>query len=289
VTASVESPLRIDVARSPDEVRLILDWAAAEGWNPGLSDAEAFLAADPEGFLLGRLDGEPAAAISLVRYDERFAFLGCYIVRPELRGQGHGLAMWRAAIERAGDRAIGLDGVPAQQANYRRSGFELERRNLRYSGVVPARWAPHSEPRLVAVDGVPAPALIAYDRSVFGTDRAAFVARWLTLPGHAAVAWHDEAAAVRGYGVVRPCRSGWKIGPLFADSDAIADALFIWLLVRINGDRVSFDVPETNAAAVGMAERAGLIVDFETARMFAGRPPGEDRPRVYGVTTFELG
>lgn len=277
------------MARSLDEVRLILDWAAAEGWNPGLSDAEAFLAADPEGFLLGRLDGEPVAAISLVRYGERFAFLGCYIVRPELRGHGHGLAIWRAAIERAGGRTIGLDGVPAQQPNYRRSGFELERRNLRYSGVVPAGSAPPGEPRVVDVDHVPAAALIAYDGSVFGTDRATFVERWLTLPRHAAVAWRDTDGTVRGYGVVRPCRSGWKVGPLFADSDAIADALLTWLMARIAGDRVSFDVPETNAAAVGMAEGASLVVDFETARMYAGRPPGEDRHRVYGVTTFELG
>jgi ribosomal protein S18 acetylase RimI-like enzyme len=282
-------PLRIDVARSLDEVRLILDWAAAEGWNPGLRDAEAFLAADPEGFLLGRLHGEPAAAISLVRYDDRFAFLGCYIVRPELRGHGHGMAIWRAAIERAGGRTIGLDGVPAQQPNYRRSGFELERRNLRYSGVVRDGWAPITEPRLLDMVHVPADELSAYDRSVFGADRPGFVERWLTLPGHAAVAWRDADDVVRGYGVARPCRSGWKIGPLFADTDAIADALWRWLLAQIGGDRVSFDVPETNAAAVGMAERAGLVVDFETARMYAGRPPNEDRHRVYGVTTFELG
>src|SRR3712207_9059113 len=34
------------------ELDLALDWAAAEGWNPGLRDADAFWAADPEGFLL---------------------------------------------------------------------------------------------------------------------------------------------------------------------------------------------------------------------------------------------
>ncbi len=29
------------------EVDLALDWAAAEGWNPGVHDAESFYAADP--------------------------------------------------------------------------------------------------------------------------------------------------------------------------------------------------------------------------------------------------
>lgn len=280
-------PLQIDVARSLDEVRLILDWAAGEGWNPGLHDAEAFLAADADGFLLGRLDGEPVASISLVRYDDTYAFLGCYIVRPEFRGQGHGWAIWQAAIEHAGTRAIGLDGVVAQQGNYRKSGFELQRRNLRYSGTATAD-AP-SDRRLVAPDAVPAADLLAYDAAVFGTRRDAFVERWLTLPGHAAVVWRDDDGRVRGYGVVRPCRSGWKVGPLFADDEAIAGGILQSLLARVHGDRVSFDVPETNAAAVGMAERAGLAVDFETARMYAGAPPAEDRARVYGVTTFELG
>lgn len=277
-------PLRIDVARTVDEVQLILDWAAEEGWNPGRHDAEAFLAADPEGFLIGRVDGEPVASISLARYGDRYAFLGCYIVRPEFRGQGHGIAIWRAAIERAGSRTIGLDGVVEQQNNYRRSGFALERRNLRFSGVAAA--APASDPHLVAAEPH---AVIAYDAAVFGTHRPAFIERWLSLPDHASVAWRDDDGAVGGYGVVRPCRTGWKIGPLFADSDAIAGAVLGRLLHRVDGGRVSFDVPETNAAAVELAQRAGLAVDFETARMYAGAPPVEDRARVYGVTTFELG
>ena len=104
-------------------VATMLDWAADEGWNPGVGDAAPFHEADPDGFLLGWLDGEPVASISLVRYDPWFAFLGCYIVRPPYRGQGHGLAMWRAALALREDRVVGLDGVVAQQAAYARSGF----------------------------------------------------------------------------------------------------------------------------------------------------------------------
>lgn len=113
-------------------VETMLDWAAAEGWNPGLGDAWAFRAADSGGFLLGSLDGEPIAAISLVNYDVRFAFLGLYIVRPEFRGRGHGMSMWRAAMARAGSRNVGLDGVIEQQGNYARSGLRLVRRHVRY-------------------------------------------------------------------------------------------------------------------------------------------------------------
>src|ERR671930_2593048 len=101
--------LRTRVIR-PAEIAIAVDWAAAEGWNPGLGDAECFKTVDPEGFLIGELDGAAEATISCVNYDERFAFLGFYIVRPDLRGRGYGLRIWNAAIAHAGDRPVGLDG-----------------------------------------------------------------------------------------------------------------------------------------------------------------------------------
>jgi GNAT superfamily N-acetyltransferase len=122
----------------PEEVPLAVEWAAAEGWNPGLADASCFAAAAPEGFLLGELAGEPAATLSVVNYDERFSFVGFYIVRPDLRGRGLGLNMWRAGIARAGSRAIGLDGVVAQQENYCKSGFQFAYNNIRYGGRLAA-------------------------------------------------------------------------------------------------------------------------------------------------------
>src|SRR4249920_3912545 len=125
-------------AMRPDEIALAADWAAAEGWNPGLADAACFATVDPGGFLIGELDGAPAATISCVNYDARFAFLGFYIVRLDLRGRGYGLRMWAAAIGHAGTRVVGLDGVVAQQQNYRKLGFALAYANIRYGGTVAA-------------------------------------------------------------------------------------------------------------------------------------------------------
>ena len=121
---------------TPSEMALAADWAAAEGWNPGLADAPCFATVDPQGFLIGELDGAPAATISNVNYSGDFAFLGFYIVRPDLRGRGYGLAIWRAAIAHAGKRIIGLDGVIAQQDNYRKSGFAFAYRNIRFGGTL---------------------------------------------------------------------------------------------------------------------------------------------------------
>src|SRR5215468_9001992 len=127
-----------------DEIAIAVDWAAAEGWNPGLADAACFASVDPGGFLIGELDGAPPATVSCVNYDARFSFLGFYIVRPDLRGKGYGLGIWNEAIAHAGSRVIGLDGVTAQQDNYRKSGFQLAYANVRYGGTVTAPPAPQA-------------------------------------------------------------------------------------------------------------------------------------------------
>jgi ribosomal protein S18 acetylase RimI-like enzyme len=267
-----------------DGVRTMLDWAAAEGWNPGLSDAEAFLAADPGGFLLGSIDSEPVAAISLVNYDDAFAFLGLYIVRPEWRGRGHGMTMWRAAIARAGTRTIGLDGVVDQQANYARSGFRLVRRNVRYSG----HGGGSLPDGLVPIGAVSAEAVRRYDAAIFPAVRSPFLAGWLKMPGAIGLA-AEVAGVLTGYAIARPCRTGYKIGPLFADDEASAERLLGELAAAIGDEPFFLDIPEPNEAASRLVRRFGMTPVFETARMYTGDPPDEPINKIFGVTTFELG
>lgn len=90
----------------PDDLSRVLDWAADEGWNPGLDDAAAFLASDPEGFFVTEADGAPVAAISVVNHSPDFAFLGLYLCQPAWRGRGIGLRLWTHALTHAG----GADG-----------------------------------------------------------------------------------------------------------------------------------------------------------------------------------
>jgi GNAT superfamily N-acetyltransferase len=137
----------------PQDVALAIEWAAAEGWNPGHADSACFAKVDPQGLLLGELDGKAATTISTVNYDARFAFLGFYIVRPDLRGRGLGLRAWNAAIAHAGQRTIGLDGVVAQQENYKKSGFVLAYRNIRFGGI-PERPT-REPPGIVPLTAVP--------------------------------------------------------------------------------------------------------------------------------------
>ena len=115
-----------------DEFPFAIDLASREGWNPGIHDAECFFAADPSGFLIGELLGEPVGCISAVSYAGRYGFVGLYIVRPGFRGRGYGMRLWESAMARLRGHNVGLDGVVAQQGNYARSGFRFAYRNVRY-------------------------------------------------------------------------------------------------------------------------------------------------------------
>ncbi|MHC2332616.1 GNAT family N-acetyltransferase [Bradyrhizobium sp. USDA 4454] len=270
----------------PDEIALAIDWAAAEGWNPGLADAACFAAEDPQGFFIGELDGKPAAVISCVNYGAQFSFLGCYIVRPDLRGRGHGLKIWNAAIAHARPRVIGLDGVVAQQANYRKSGFTLAYANVRYGGSIAAPSAPSGN--IVALTDLPMALVEADEATVFPAPRPAFLRAWINTPGHVGRALMRDGA-LAGWGVIRPCRSGRKIGPLVADDRAAAEAILSALLASAGGGEVFLDVPAVNRDAVALAQHLGLSPVFETARMYTGAIPPLRIDRVFGVTTFELG
>jgi hypothetical protein len=278
-------PLQIRVATRA-ELDLMVEWAAREGWNPGLADADCFHAADPAGFLIGHIGHEPVACISVVGYEPQFAFLGFYIVAPVWRGRGHGFDLWRAGMARLDGRTVGLDGVVAQQENYKKSGFVLAHRNIRFGGV-PA-CEPPGDPRIAVVDASLTDAVMAYDRPFFPAARDAFLRCWLRPERRAGRALIEDGT-LRGYGVIRPCRHGFKIGPLFADADENADVLFRALAATAKGKEVFLDCPEPNRSATALAARYGLAPVFETARMYRGPAPGLPLSRIYGITTFELG
>ncbi|MBI5265584.1 MAG: GNAT family N-acetyltransferase [Bradyrhizobium sp.] len=273
-------------AMQPDEIPIAVNWAAVEGWNPGLADAPCFAAADRHGFLVGELDGAPAATVSCINYDARFAFLGFYIVRQDLRGRGYGLRIWNAAIARAGSRVIGLDGVVAQQANYKKSGFALAYANIRYGGTVAAPKLP--EAGVIGLHEIPFAMVEADDASVFPARRTAFLRAWIDAPGHVGRALVRDGR-LAGWGVIRPCRHGRKIGPLVADDRATAEAILSALLTAVGDGEIFLDVPSVNGDAIALAQDFGLRPTFETARMYTGAIAPLRLDRVFGVTSFELG
>lgn len=275
-----------------EEFETAAKWAADEGWNPGAADLEAFFAADPSGFLMGFDDGKPVSSISVVRYGETQGFLGFYIVHPAARGRGFGMATWNAGMDYLAERTVGLDGVVAQQENYKKSGFKLIGRNIRFSGV-PRLSAPAAPAvKIVEAQNGHASQIENLDRECFGSPRPDFLRAWVFAAPEAGRKTFAafEGDDLSGYATIRKCIDGCKIGPLFARNRQSAEALFQACCADADrGGTVTLDVPETNGQAVMMAEDAGLEPVFETARMYRGSPPDLPWPKIFGVTSFELG
>ncbi|MEV8260709.1 GNAT family N-acetyltransferase [Streptomyces huasconensis] len=234
----------------------------------------------------GRLDDEPVSAVCVVNYGQDHAFLGFYLVRPDQRGRGFGLATWRTGLEHAADRTVGLDGVAAQQDNYRHSGFTREHGTLRYIGALTAGQEPDRHVRPVEAAGLRA--LLAYDGACLPADRPRFLKSWLAAPGHRALV-RTVDGTLTGYGVLRPGRDALRVGPLFADTRANAEALLDALITEADGRPVAIDVPESNAEAVAPAEARGRKPTFDTARMYTGPVRDFARQRGFGVASLELG
>lgn len=270
-----------------DEMDFVMDLAAAEGWNPGLSDGMSFHLSDPDGFFVLEREGTAAGCISAVAYDDDYGFIGLYIVRPEFRGQGLGILLWRHAMQYLGSRNIGLDGVVAQQANYKKSGFVFAYNNIRYRFLYEGGF--ENAPGVYDLHELPFDGVVAFDRRCFPAFRTRFLDAWIRQPGHIALGYSSDDG-LSGYIVVRTCAQGYKIGPLFANEERVADALFRSAVATLPaGAEIYLDVPQSNARAMQLADRYGMDPVFETARMYNRNTPDIDINAVFGVTTFELG
>jgi GNAT superfamily N-acetyltransferase len=271
---------------SRQELDGAVERAAIEGWNPGLRDADAFYAVDSQGFFSGKIDGVTVGHGSALVYDDAFAFCGFFIVEEKQRGKGHGMAITRARLEYVGNRNAGIDGVVAMVDKYKNIGYRTAHRNVRYGGTGKAFG--RADPHIVPIDQLDFGELSAYDRRHFPARRDSFLRLWIDQPEGASLAYVVNGE-IKGYGVLRACRAGFKIGPLFAENRNIADALYQAFSTRAEGADIFLDTPEPNREAVALAESYGMKPVFETSRMYLKGDPGLPLANIFGITSFEAG
>jgi hypothetical protein len=272
-----------------DEVAELDAWAAAEGWNPGIGDLRLARATDPDAFIALRQGETFAGGGTIFSYGGRFGFMGLFIVRAGLRNQGLGAVLWHWRLNRLRQRlapgaSIGMDGVYDLVPFYERGGFRPAYRDLRFQGSA----AGEEVPGTVALDGRDFAEIEQYDRAFVPAPREEFLRRWIEQPG-ARVVGLRENGALAAYGVARPCRVGFKIGPLFANRADLAHRVLSTLMARIEGHQIQMDVPEANAAAVELAGRFNLSPAFGCVRLYYGPMPDIPVQTIFAVTSLEFG
>jgi GNAT superfamily N-acetyltransferase len=271
---------------NPEEVNLAVAWAQQEGWNPGIHDGECFYKIDPSGFFITEANGKPVATAVVANYNPEFAFGGFFIVHPDYRKKGVGSCISRYALVHAGKRNLGIDGVLDMQLKYaERDGFIFAYRNKRFEGIgggaVPEDLVPGSQVSWNELD--------RFDRNHFPAPRARFLKAWVSQADSSTLVSFGKDGSISGFGTIRTCFSGCKIGPLFAVDLWTADMLYNGLASFAPGQPVFLDVPGPNHDGLDLAARHGMELVFETARMYTRYVPDLPQKEIFGVTSFELG
>lgn len=271
-------------------LKTLVNWARQEGWNPGPHDADAFWATDPNGHYGYFDNGTLIAGGSIVSYNKEFGFMGLFIVKPEYRSHGIGRKLWYQRRDTLLSRlnkgaSIGMDGVVAMQPFYQKGGFEIAFKDMRYE----KKGIPFNlDKNITSIEESDYSSILANDKQCFGFSRLQFLIPWLKLPGNKMFKY-VENGQLKGFAILRKANIGYKICPLFADNNTIAEELYKACLSSVNGELVYFDIPAINQGAMELVKKYEATYVFECARMYYGEPPTMAIEKVYGVTTFELG
>ncbi|MGB0596325.1 MAG: GNAT family N-acetyltransferase [Rubripirellula sp.] len=281
------------------ELQQLVAWAEREGWEPGQHDARCYWDLDPEGFLaLEAEDGHFIGGGAIIRHSPSFGFMGLFIVDEGHRGNGLGRDLWYARRDTllsrlTADATIGLDGVYDMVPFYEKGGFEQYSYHRRFR-LSKAKQDAARHHAMVDLRQVDLQNVADYDAKCFPANRARFLSDWIEQTSAISLGYMDRNQ-LKGFAVMRPCTTGWRIGPLFADSLEVADYLFQALQVESascleQGEMPIFiDVPDYNPHGKLLCQKYDMVEVFGCVRMYYGSPPKLDEACIYGVTTLEVG
>jgi len=166
-------------------------------------------------------------------------------------------------------------------------GFKPAHQTMRYvlKGL-PNKIAKHKH--IVPLAKIGISTISDYDRQMFPARREAFLQSWINQAIAVALSYVEDDQ-LKGFGVIRECYQGYKVGPLFADNAEIAIQIWQALLSKIDRGPVYLDVPEPNQAAIDLVKQFTMRTVYACIRMYSKCEPDIDLQRIYGITTFELG
>lgn len=261
------------------------------GWNQVEADWRYMLENGPG---IGMTDetGRLVASAMALPYGA-FGWVCMVLVAPDWRRRGLATDLMNRVIASLEADGVlpGLDATPAGREVYRQLGFvdicALER-------MTAAEARPVAQPpdgieirRLSAAD---MEAVAHYDAPIFGGDRAALLSHLRERqPARASGAWRDGELA--GYALAREGRTWTQIGPVIADSEAIASSLIAASIRPEAGSRnMLIDAMAAHPGLLDWLGQAGFAFQRPYIRMLRGTDRAPDRPRfVFAAAGPELG
>ncbi|MBS0223790.1 MAG: GNAT family N-acetyltransferase [Proteobacteria bacterium] len=282
----------LDVAPiGPDQSEAVWPLSIEAGWNQNVADWRFMLEAG-RGFGCRGADGRWEASSLVLPLGADLAWISMVLVARSRRRGGLGTTLLKCCIEdvRRAGAVAGLDATEQGRPLYLTLGFhDLYRIARWHFDEATETVEPPSGIRIRPVASADLPGIALYDRPRSGMERPAILAHLAgRQPGLAWVAQND-AGECAGFILGREGRAANSIGPVVADSEAIALALIGRAAHAVSGPFI-LDMPETHSRIGGWLERQGAVSPRAYTRMTLGEAEGLDDPaRLFALAGPELG
>ena len=282
----------LDVAPiGPDQNEAVWPLSIEAGWNQNAADWRFMLEAG-RGFGCRGADGRWEASSLVLPLGAKLAWISMVLVARSRRRCGLGTTLLKRCIEdvRRTGAVAGLDATEQGRLLYLTLGFhDLYRIARWHLDKAVQAVSPPSGIRIRPVASADLPGIALYDPPRSGMERPAILAHLAgRQPGLAWIAEND-AGKCTGFILGREGRTASSIGPVVADSEAIALALIAHAARTVCGPFI-LDVPEAHSRIGGWLERQGAVSPRAYMRMTLGEAEGLDDPgRLFALAGPELG
>ena len=278
---------------SVEDIMQIYGQMVVENWNPGIFDQLTYAKSKNVRMFVGVLNGTVVSSCCACIYNEAFAFFGCYLVfESKLRGKGYGLAAYKHRLRvmaELGVKAMGCDGVLDQTHNYAKNDFIGYYLNRRFSYTVQGNEIVASN---VSIDMPNIKVVADFEAKFVYEPRHEFINVWLNSdPTMRYAVIYNDKNDILGLGIVRQAQTGFRIGPIYANTQINAKNIMLALASQLPKESQLFiDMPEANCHYDHFIKELQLeCCDFECMRMYRGEVPSFPVDQIYGVCMLEVG
>ncbi len=248
----------------------------AAHWNQLQRDWELFLQLSPHGCRVACIDEKIVGTVTIVRYQQKFSWIGMVLVDPAQRRQGIGTQLLHSAVDILRDETtVKLDATPAGREVYLKLNFVDEYRLSRMETIVSGIKFSTSDVRPLLLTDLPA--VLKMDQKIFGAARNILL-QW-TLAGAPELAWVlTSANKIKGYCLGRHGYNFLHLGPIIAEDSETAQQLVSACLQGQIGKSVILDTPHHHTGfmqwlnAIGFREQRPFIRMFRGSNNFPGNP-----------------